>query len=151
MSRSRNRWASLESARITVEDVATTLRDFADGIDASPERLAEVEDRLAILDKLRRKYGKTLEDVLAFQTDIAAKLNEIENKDELLAALRKELAGAAAKYLDEARSLSKRRYEIARKLEKTVEGEINDLAMKAKFKIEVSGVGRGSQLDRLRL
>ena len=76
--------AQLESARITVEDVATTLRDFADGIDASPERLAEVEDRLAILDKLRRKYGKTLDDVLAFQADIAAKLNEIENKDELL-------------------------------------------------------------------
>ena len=129
----------LESARITVEDVATTLRDFADGMDASPERLAEVEDRLAVLDKLRRKYGKTLDDVLTFQQDIATKLNEIENKDELLAALRKELASAAAKYLTEARSLSKRRYEMARKLEKTVEAEINDLAMKAKFKIEVSG------------
>lgn len=129
----------LESARITVEDVATTLRDFADGMDASPERLVEVEDRLAVLDKLRRKYGKTLDDILAFQEDIAGKLNDIENKDELLAALRKELAAAASKYLDEARRISKRRYEIARKLEKTVEGEINDLAMKAKFKIEVSG------------
>jgi DNA repair protein RecN (Recombination protein N) len=129
----------IESARITVEDVATTLRDFADGMDASPERLAEVEDRLAVLDKLRRKYGGTLDDVLAFQADVAGRLNDIENKDELLAALRKELAGAAAKYLDEARRLSKRRYEIARKLEKTVEREINDLAMQAKFKIEVSG------------
>ncbi|MDR3726386.1 MAG: DNA repair protein RecN [Terracidiphilus sp.] len=129
----------LESARITVEDVATTLRDFADGMDASPEKLAEVEDRLAALDKLRRKYGKTLDDVLAFQEDIAAKLNDVENKDELLAALRKELATAAGKYLAEARLLSKRRYEMARKLEKTVEAEINDLAMKAKFKIEVSG------------
>jgi DNA repair protein RecN (Recombination protein N) len=131
--------SQLESARITVEDVATTLRDFADGLDASPERLAEVEDRLAILDKLRRKYGKTLEDVLAFQQEIAGKLSDIENKDELLAGLRKELAAASGKYLDEARCLSKLRYEIARKLEKTVEGEINDLAMKAKFKIEVSG------------
>jgi len=129
----------LENARLTVEDVATTLRDYADGMDASPERLAEVEDRLAVLDKLRRKYGKTLDDVLAFQQEIAGKLNDIENKDELLAELRKELAAAAAKYSDEARSLSKHRYEIARKLEKTVEGEINDLAMKAKFKIEVSG------------
>ncbi len=129
----------LESARITVEDVATTLRDFADKMDASPERLAEVEDRLAVLDKLRRKYGKTLDDVLAFQQDVAGKLSDVENKDELLAGLRKQLASAAAKYLDEARGLSKRRYEMARKLEKTVEGEINDLAMKAKFKIEVSG------------
>jgi DNA repair protein RecN (Recombination protein N) len=129
----------LENARITVEDVATTLRDFADGMDASPERLAEVEDRLAVLDKLRRKYGKSLDDVLAFEREIAGKLDDIENKDELLAGLRKELAAAAAKYLDEARGLSKRRYEVARKLEKTVESEINDLAMKAKFKIEVSG------------
>jgi DNA repair protein RecN (Recombination protein N) len=119
--------------------VATTLRDFAVSMDASPERLAEVEDRLAALDKLRRKYGKSLDDVLGFQQDIAAKLNDIENKDELLGALRKELAAAAARYLAEARSLSKRRYEMARKLEKTVEAEINDLAMKAKFKIEVSG------------
>jgi DNA repair protein RecN (Recombination protein N) len=131
--------AQLEGARITVEDVATTLRDFADGMDASPERLGEVEDRLAALDKLRRKYGKTLDDVLAFEQDIAGKLNDIENKDELLGALRKELAAAAGKYLAEARALSSRRYEIARKLEKTVEGEINDLAMNAKFKIEVSG------------
>ncbi len=129
----------LESARISVEDVATTLRDFADGIDASPERLAEVEDRLAVLDKLRRKYGKSLDDVLLYQQEVAGKLSDIENKDELLTALRKDLAAAAAKYLDEARSLSKRRYEMARKLEKTVESEINDLAMKAKFKIEVSG------------
>ena len=129
----------LESARITVEDLATTLRDYADKMDASPDRLAEVEDRLAVLDKLRRKYGKSLDDVLAFELDIAGKLSDVENKDELLAALRKELAVAAAKYLDGARGLSKRRYEMARKFEKTVEGEINDLAMKAKFKIEVSG------------
>jgi DNA repair protein RecN (Recombination protein N) len=129
----------LEGARITVEDVATTLRDFADGMDASPERLAEVEDRLAVLDKLRRKYGKTLEEVLAFGEEIEGKLNEIENKDELLAQLRKELAAAASEYLGEARALSKRRYELARKLEKKVEGEINDLAMKVRFKIEVSG------------
>ena len=143
----------LEGARIAVEDTSTTLRDFANGMDASPERLAEVEDRLAALDKLRRKYGKTLrpdkptaglsgtplDEVLAYREEIAAKLNELENKDELLTALRKELASAAADYLSEARSLSKRRYATARRLEKTVEAEINDLAMKAKFKIEVSG------------
>jgi DNA repair protein RecN (Recombination protein N) len=129
----------IESARITVEDVSTTLRDFANGMDSSPERLAEVEDRLAALDKLRRKYGKTLDEVLAYREEIAAKLNELENKDELLASLRKELAAAGAEYLCEARALSKRRYELARKLEKVVEGEINDLAMKAKFRIEVSG------------
>lgn len=131
--------AQLETARITVEDIGVTLRDYADGIEASPERLAEVEDRLAMIDRLRRKYGNTLEDVIAYGEDLRRKLNEIENKDEVLRDLRKQLAKAAEKYLTEARALSKRRYEIARKLEKTVESEVNDLAMKAKFKIEVGG------------
>jgi len=129
----------LETARITVEDVGTTLRDYAGGIEASPERLAEVEARFAMIDRLRRKYGNTLEEVLSYAEDLRRKLNEIENKDEVLKDLRKQLARAADKYLAEARSLSKRRYEIARKLEKTVESEVNDLAMKAKFKIDVGG------------
>ena len=55
----------LESARITVEDVGQTLRQYADGIDSSPERLAEVEDRLALLDRLKRKYGPSLDEVIA--------------------------------------------------------------------------------------
>lgn len=129
----------LESARITVEDVGTTLRDYADGIEASPERLAEVEDRLAALDRLRRKYGKSLEEVIAFGEDLRQKLNEIENKDSVVRELRKQLVNAADGYLAEGRALSRKRYETARKLEKTVESEINDLAMKAKFRIEVSG------------
>ena len=131
--------AQLETARITVEDIGTTLRDYADGIEASPERLAEVEDRLATMDRLRRKYGNTLEDVLIYGDDLRSKLNEIENKDEVLKDLRNQLSKASDQYLAESRALSKKRYELARKLEKTVESEINDLAMKAKFKIEVSG------------
>ncbi|MGE5109448.1 MAG: DNA repair protein RecN [Acidobacteriaceae bacterium] len=131
--------AQLETARITVEDIGATLRDYADDIEASPERLAEVEDRLALIDRLRRKYGNTLEEVLAYADDLRRKLNEIENKDEVLRDLRKQLAQAADNYLAEARTLSKKRYEVARKLEKTVESEINDLAMKAKLKIDVSG------------
>lgn len=131
--------AQLESARITVEDVGTTLRDYADGIEASPERLAEVEDRLAAMDRLRRKYGNSLEDVIAYGAELKQKLNEIENKDEVVRELKKQQTKAAEKYLAEARALSRKRYETARKLEKTVEAEINDLAMKAKFKTEVSG------------
>ena len=49
--------AAVETARISVEDVGATLRDYAGGIQASPERLAEIEDRLALLDRLKRKYG----------------------------------------------------------------------------------------------
>src|SRR6185503_18118475 len=65
--------------------------------------------------------------------------NEIENKDEVLRELSKELASAADAYLKLARALSKKRYDAAKKLEKLVEDEINDLAMKARFKTELAG------------
>ena len=131
--------AALETARISVEDVGASLRDYAGGIEASPEHLAEVEDRLALLDRLKRKYGPTLEDVIRLGGEVSQKLAEMENKDETLRQLREELAKAGEKYLQAARAISRKRYEAARKLEKVVEAEINDLAMKSKFQIEVSG------------
>jgi DNA repair protein RecN (Recombination protein N) len=131
--------ATLETARISVEDVGASLRDYAGGIEASPEHLAEVEDRLAALDRLKRKYGPTLDDVLKHGAEVSRKLSEMENKDEVLHRLRGELAQAAQAYLGAARGISRKRYEAARKLEKLVEAEINDLAMKSSFRIEVSG------------
>jgi len=127
---------ALESARISVEDVGATVRDYAGGIQASPEHLAQVEDRLALIDRLKRKYGPTLEEVLQFGAEVARKLSEIENKDEILRQLHGESAKAADNYLKAARTLSKRRADSARKLEKLVEVEINDLAMKATFRIQ---------------
>jgi len=131
--------AAIETARISVEDVGATLRDYAGGIHASPEHLAEVEDRLALLDRLKRKYGPSLDDVIHLGVEVTRKLSEMENKDEVLAQLRAELAQAAQNYLQAARSISKKRYEAAKKLEKIVEAEINDLAMKSSFHIEVGG------------
>jgi len=131
--------AALETARISVEDIGATLRDYAGGIHASPEHLAEVEDRLALLDKLKRKYGRSLADVIRTGDEVSNKLSEMENKDETLRQLRTELAHAAEQYLREARAISKKRYEAARRLEKLVEAQINDLAMKASFHIELSG------------
>jgi DNA repair protein RecN (Recombination protein N) len=130
--------AALETARISVEDVGATVRDYAGGIHASPEHLAEVEDRLAALDRLKRKYGPTLDDVISFGADAARKLSEVENKDEILRELRADLAKAGTEYLSTARTLSKKREDAARKLEKLVEAEINDLAMKSAFRIEIT-------------
>jgi DNA repair protein RecN (Recombination protein N) len=131
--------ASLESARAAIEDVSATARDYADGIDASPERLAEVEDRLALIDRLKRKYGNSVDEVIAFGEDVGRKLNELENREDLVRELKKELTVAATTYLTVAQAVSKKRYSSARELQKLVEAEINQLAMKAQFKIEVSG------------
>jgi DNA repair protein RecN (Recombination protein N) len=102
--------AALETARISVEDVGATVRDYAGGIHASPEHLAEVEDRLAAIDRLKRKYGSTVEEIIEFGRDVAHKLSEVENKDEILRSLLVELAKAAEEYLGVARSLSKKRW-----------------------------------------
>jgi len=129
--------AALESARISVEDVGATLRDYAGGIEASPERLAEIEERLALLDRLKRKYGPTLEQTISFGRDIRSKISEMENKDQVLLELRANLAMAAEEYRKAARSISRKRLEAGRKLERLVETEINDLAMRASFRIAV--------------
>jgi DNA repair protein RecN (Recombination protein N) len=131
--------ASLDTARISVEDVGASLRDYAGSIEASPERLAEIEDRLALLNRLKRKYGPELEDVINLGAEVTRKLSEVENKDEILRQLHAELAIAADNYLQSARAISKKRYEAAKKLEKIVEAEINGLAMKSQFRIEVGG------------
>ena len=146
--------SALETARISVEDVGATVRDYAGGIHASPEHLAQVEDRLALLDRLKRKYGPTLDEVIAFGADVSRKLSEVENKDEILRGLRGELAKAAAEYLRVARALSKKRADAARRLEKLVEAEINDLAMKSAFRIERTaseeeGNWTGSGIDQV--
>src|SRR5579883_1952264 len=81
----------IASARAVVQDVSATVRDYAEGIQASPERLAEIEDRLAALDRLKRKYGATLAEVIAYGEEVAAKLNEVENRDEIVKSLRVKL------------------------------------------------------------
>src|SRR5438874_3930494 len=130
--------AALETARISVEDVGATLRDYAGGIHASPEHLAQVEDRLALLDRMKRKYGPSLDEVIQFRAEASRKLSEVENKDEILRDLRAQLAKAAGEYLRAAQALSKTRTAAARRLEKMVESEINDLAMKSAFHIEIT-------------
>ena len=127
----------LASARATVEDVAETVRDFGEGIQASPERLAEIEDRLALLDRLKRKYGAGVGEVIAYGKDVAAKLNELENRDTVLADLRKQLAGAALDYRREAGALTTARAASAKKLAGMAERQINDLAMTARFAVEI--------------
>ena len=119
--------------------MGASLRDYAGAIESSPERLAEIEDRLALLDRLKRKYGPTLDDVIKLGDEVTRKLSEIENKDEILKRLQDELGVAAEAYLQSARTISKKRYEAAKKLGKLVETEINQLAMKSQFRIELGG------------
>ncbi len=131
----------LASARATLGDLSTSLRDYAEGINASPERLAEIEDRLALLDRLKRKYGQAITEVIAFGEEVARKLAEVEDRDEILKTLRKDLAEAAVAYRAAATALTAERKAAAVKLAKLAEAQINSLAMKVHFEIAVVGQG----------
>jgi DNA repair protein RecN (Recombination protein N) len=128
----------LAAAKAIVEDVDAEVRDFADNINAAPGRLEEIEDRLAALDRLKRKYGQTLAEVIAFGAESARKLSEVENRDALLVELKAKEAQDAGAYRAAATKLTAARTEAAKKLEKLAEAQINDLAMSTKFKIQVT-------------
>jgi DNA repair protein RecN (Recombination protein N) len=128
----------LASARAIVDDLSGTLRDYAESLNASPDRLAEIEDRLAVLDRLKRKYGSTVAEILAFGEDVAQKLAEIEDRDEILKQLQVELAQARTVYEAAAEALSRQRQGAAGALAKLAERQINDLAMKVRFEVSVT-------------
>jgi DNA repair protein RecN (Recombination protein N) len=128
----------LAAAKATVEDVSATVRDFAAGVQAGPERLGEIEGRLALLDRLKRKYGKTLAKVIAFGAECERQLDEVENRDAVLAELRSSEARLAHEYEVAAVDLTARRTKAAERLSKAAESEINDLAMKVKFAVAVT-------------
>ena len=136
--RFRETVSELSAAKASVEDAAATLRDFAGHVTASPERLGEIEDRLAALERLKRKYGPGLQQVIAFGEEVSGKLNELENREARLKDLEVELAKVAAAYREAARRLSEQRVSAAKKLAKLAEKQINELAMNAKFAVDVT-------------
>lgn len=127
----------LHAARAAVEDVAATLRDFTEGAAASPERLAEVEDRLALLDRLKRKYGPSLADVIDFGTTAAQRLSDLENRDARTAELTRAVEASASAYKEVATRLTEQRQAAAERLARVAERQINELAMRARLQIEV--------------
>jgi DNA repair protein RecN (Recombination protein N) len=128
----------LAAAKAIVEDVDAEVRDFADNIHAAPGRLEEIEDRLAALDRLKRKYGQTLAEVIAFGTEAARQLSEVENRDALLLELKAKETQDAAAYQAAAKQLTASRTEAAKRLEKLAEAQINDLAMSTRFNVRVT-------------
>ena len=130
--------SQLQEARAAVGDVSATVRDYAEAVGSSPERLEEIEDRLAALDRLKRKYGATLAEVIRYGEEVAAKIEEIENRDEIVKSLRKEQAVAETAYTTAAEGLSAQRRTAAARLSKLAEAQVNELAMRARFVVEVA-------------
>jgi DNA repair protein RecN (Recombination protein N) len=124
------------SVRAQIDDLALFLRDYREGLSVLPGRLDEIESRLAQIERLKRKYGATVEEVLGFAERCRAELLELASPEERERALEAERSAAAARFLERARELSKKRRAAARDLEKRVEAELALLAMeKTRFRV----------------
>jgi DNA repair protein RecN (Recombination protein N) len=123
--------SALKQAEIAVEEASVTLRDYLGKLESDPGRLEEVEARLDALDKLRRKYGGTLDEVLAFREQAARQVDEVEHATEHQEALEKEQKRRGAEYAKLAAELGAKRRDAAERLGKEVEIELKSLAMGA--------------------
>ncbi len=141
-SRFRDYLEGMETARAILEDLAFSLRDFSDKLEFSPSRQAEIEDRLAELSRLKRKYGGSSTAALEHLARSEDRLRQVEQSDERETALRSELESAEREYLDRAGRLHAQRVRAARKFEQAVERGIAEVAMEnAKFQIQISAPG----------
>jgi DNA repair protein RecN (Recombination protein N) len=129
---------SLRPAEVIVEEAAHELRHYLGRLEADPARLEQIEARLAALDKLKRKYGPSLEEVLAFLEQVRSHLEAMESAEERRAQLEAQREEAARRFAAAAARLSESRREAAARLEKRVEAELRALAMeRAAFRVDL--------------
>ena len=144
----------LAAVRATLEDIAAFLRDYVGNLEANPARLEEIEDRLALIDRLKRKYGNSLEEILAYADETRRNLASLEHADERREAVRRDLAKAAVEYRKAAEGLSEKRRDAARRMAKLVREELAQLGMD-KTRIEVhfesapEGQGGATGIDEI--
>jgi DNA repair protein RecN (Recombination protein N) len=120
---------SRDGIKSQLEDLAFFLRSYADGVDASPGRLQEVEDRLAMLERLKRKYGPSLDDVIERGRALAEERALLTGAGERAEDLQAALDAAGPIYLAAARELSVKRRAAAVRFARALEGLLADLAM----------------------
>ncbi|MGC9393322.1 MAG: DNA repair protein RecN [Anaerolineae bacterium] len=120
---------TLEEVGYQVEDLARTLRDYLGDVEFNPRRLTWVEERLSLLRQLARKYGGTVEEVLAYAEKAAAELETLEHSDERIAELAEQEVALLAQCATLCQALSQARQAAAVRLLAGVEAELQDLRM----------------------
>ena len=129
----------LKAADLSLQEAAYGLRDYLSKLEANPQRLEEVEARLAALDRLKRKYGASLAAVIEFLANVRRQIAAVENAGERTEALRREQTRLAAEFENGAAELTGKRAAAARKLEKRVAAELAPLGMEnAVFRVQLA-------------
>ena len=128
--------AARDAIKSQLEDLAYFLRSYSASFDASPARLQEIEDRLAVLERLKKKHGPSLQDVLATEATLTRELSSLERSGERAAELDADIDRAQSAYLIQAEALSARRRVAAVEFARRLEASLADLAM-ARTRCEV--------------
>lgn len=139
---------SIATAQAVLEDLSITTRDFRNHLEFSPDRLEEIETRLAEISRLTRKYGGTIDSVLAHLKDASNRLENIETAEFRELELRKKLAEQRKEYIAAAASLHAKRTAAAKKFEAAVEKNLKTVALeKAKFEVRIDSPEAASLND----
>ena len=142
---------NLESIRIQLEEAALALRDYSRKVEINPARLEEVENRLEEIDRLKKKYGPTAEDILLFKKRIDEALQSFTSDEERLSQLEVELEPLRKETVALAERLSKERKRTGVELKKSIEKELGSLGMKkTTFEVRIDAVSLSSKgIDRV--
>ncbi|MSU64471.1 MAG: DNA repair protein RecN [Pedosphaera sp.] len=135
-----------EQASAILRDLQAELAAYADKLDLDPARLRELEDRLNVIHSLKRKYGSTLADVVAFGEEARSKLTSLEQRDQELERIQLELAKLDSQLIDKGRDLSTRRRKLVPRLSKAVKEHLADLGFKQSlFEIALTSAPAGAK------
>jgi len=128
-----------EAASYQLEDLADQLRGYRDQVEFNPRRLNQVEDRLALIHSLQRKYGDSIEEILAFAERAQRELQTIEHSEELIVVLEDEEEQLLQRIGRLGAELSDRRREAGERLAAGIEGELDELSMsRARFGVDLA-------------
>lgn len=129
----------LESTQYELEDIGQELRQYRDSVEYDPARLDEIEERIDVIMRLQRKYGATIEDVLAFGRQVRAEIDEVENLDAHLAALAADVESAEAEAGKLSAELTNARMAAADRLTGEMGEALRGLGLKATaFEVELT-------------
>ena len=137
----REQGAAIDQALYLLQDAALAVRSYQDDILADPERQAMVEERLDLIAKLRRKYGATIEEILAYGQEAAGELDDLTHREERMADLQARDVELRGRIGEVAAALSRRRMAAAGELAAAMERELDDLNMqRARFQVQLTQV-----------
>ena len=137
---------TLRPAQIAIQEASHELRHYLGRLEADPRRLEEVESRLALIERLKRKYWTTIEEILSFFEDVSSRLAALESAGERRVELERLIAEHEARYRELAGQLRETRLRAARRLGRKVQEELAGLAMPgAVFRIQVEPCEPGEE------